>query len=814
MIIYRYINEVKTQIHDIEVDDQTELRQKISGEDLILSRFTLSEKIDIQIGDFVEFKDSVFTILDEPSIKKGQSFFAYNIQFKSDQYILKNVTLINPDTTETEFFLFGDPIDMVSLIISNMNRVYDTNGDYYADYVEQLPGKNLSFTNTNCLAALQQIAQEFDCEFQVKGKKITFRKKIGAETDLKFKYKKNLREIERATLSNAELMTVLYPTGSERNITNEYGYNRLRIPAISNNTELFGTIERAVTFEDIYPRLNGKVTAVQDDLTFRDTAIDFDIRQQLIGGAKAIVIFNTGDLAGREFEIERYDHDTRQIRLVRFTDDADLTLPNNVFKPRVGDEYVLINIKMPQAYIDSAEAELLEKATEYLEKYSQPNVVYKVSPHYPELRRNQTDLNIGDIITLEDEDFGISFKTRILSLTQKLNNEYNYALEIGNQVTVSYITKVLNDTREVRNNLYQSNRYWQEQFNRVYNNVQGFTAPLYVNRGLFDPANYYYNNQNRVDYAYRVNQEGVKEWYFYIGEDHQRAEWIQANWKYIDAQFDIIATNVVLAENANIGNWLIQNGMIVSQDIYDSEDESEREPTVQLNGNEGYIKFVTPKMVYDQYLGFKFVKQIMLMDGRTGEFSIEVEGVKSKFSMDGLVINTNTGNEFEAPDGKLGYSGVLSQVDKKQARRTGINIPYVTYGRETFLAAVTGIAENTYTGDVAPTYGGAFWGLKSAGRYRGVELIENVNTFFCNEYSEFISAYNTVECNLYLPDKPFIGREIIVRVNTNPGIFFRSNDTRFLLDRNTQTFLRTYLRDQKWTFTYDGKYWLTNVERF
>lgn len=255
MIIYRYINEVKTQLHDIEVDDQTELRQKISGEDVILSRFTLPEKIDLQIGDFVEFKDSVFTILDEPSIKKSQGFFAYNVQFKSDQYILKNVTLINPDTEETEFYLFGDPIDMVSLIISNMNRVY-TNGDYYADYVEQLPGKNIGFNNTNCLAALQQIAQEFECEFQVKGKKITFRKKIGKETDLVFKYKKNLRDIERTTLSNAELMTVLYATGSERNITNEYGYNRLRIDPISNNTELFGTIERAITFEDIYPRLN------------------------------------------------------------------------------------------------------------------------------------------------------------------------------------------------------------------------------------------------------------------------------------------------------------------------------------------------------------------------------------------------------------------------------------------------------------------------------------------------------------------------------------------------------------------------------
>src|SRR5690606_33333145 len=104
-------------------------------------------------------------------------------EFKSDQYILKNVQVLNPETLETEFFLFGNAIDMVSLIIHNLNRVY-TDGAYYADYVEQTEAKNISFNNENCLASIQRIAQEFGCEFTVKGKKITFRQKIGKETDL------------------------------------------------------------------------------------------------------------------------------------------------------------------------------------------------------------------------------------------------------------------------------------------------------------------------------------------------------------------------------------------------------------------------------------------------------------------------------------------------------------------------------------------------------------------------------------------------------------------------------------------------------
>ncbi|WP_300441374.1 phage tail protein [Christiangramia sp.] len=814
MIIYRYINEVKTQIHDIDVDEQTELRQKISGEDLILSRFTLPEKIDIQIGDFVEFKDSIYTILDEPSVKKSQAFYAYNLQFKSDQYILKNVTLINPDTEETEFYLFGDPIDMVSLVISNMNRVY-SNGNYYADYVEQLPGKNLSFTNTNCLAALQQIAQEFECEFQVKGKKITFRKKLGNPTGLTFKYHKELREIERVTVQNPQLVTVLYPYGSDRNITHDYGYKRLRIPKLERNKDKFGTIERTVTFEDIYPRLDGNVSAVQDELTFRDTGIDFDIRQQLIGGIKAKVIFNTGDLAGREFEIERYDHDNKQIRLLRFTDDADLTLPNNILKPRVGDEYVLINIDMPQSYVDEAEAELLERATEHLNRNSLPNVVYKVKPHYPALRKAQTHLNLGDIISIEDQDFELDFDTRIIALTQKINKPFEYSIEISDQVTISYITRVLNDARELRNNIYLNERYWQEQFNRVFNNVQGFSAPLYVNRGLFNPANYYYNNQNRRDYVYRLEGaegEERKVWYFYIGEDHQRAEWIQANWQLIGDQFEILATETLLASNANIGNWLIQNGMIVSQSIYASDDETEIEPTVQLNGREGYIKFVTPRLVWDRYLGTTYVKQTMIIDGRTGEFSVEAQGVKSVFSMDGLFIETKTGHQIETPDGVLGFSGVVSKVEKEQRYRHGIHIPYAVTGRPTFLAAVVGVAENTYggadRGGAAPTYGGAFWGLKSAGRYVGVKRINDGGTYNLHIYDEVLSCYNSPQLKIQLPEPENTPEGRILKVKRLYGKVAVHGK----LYAENQREVENIEKGDLWTFINDGKYWLINYQ--
>ncbi|WP_028375985.1 phage tail protein [Leeuwenhoekiella sp. MAR_2009_132] len=801
MKIYRYISEVKTELEDIEIDGQTELRQKIGGEDLVTSRFTIEgRKLDLQIGDFIEFKDSVYTILDEPQVKKSQNTFSYNLQFKSDMYILKNVQVMLDE--DSEFFLFGDAIDAVSLIISNLNRVYGA-GVYFADYVEPTEGKNLNFNNENCLAALQKLAAEFDCEFQVKAKQITFRKKIGAETDLKFEYKKGLRDIERLTLQNAELVTVLYPYGSARNITNEYGSTRLKISKIQNNVDVFGTIERSATFEDVYPRLNGVVSSSSSITKFRDTSIDFNINEQLIGGAKAKVVFNTGDLSGREFEILKYTDSSKEIELIPYTDETDYTSPNETFRPRVGDKYVLVNIKMPQAYIDNAEEELLERATEYLEKYSQPNVIYKVSPHYPYLRRNQTDLNIGDVITLTDEDFGIDFQVRILSLTQKLNNVFEYSLEIGSQVTISYIAQVLSDQRNIKNTIYQNEKYVSEQFNRVYNNIGNFKAPLYVNMGEFDPETLYHNSLNRVDYIFKFNEEGVKEWYTYIGEDNQAAEFILANWQFIDDNFEIIATNTLLAENANIGDWLIQNGQVVSQAIYESEEPEEVEPRVQLNAIDGSIELVT-KLNIQGAAGVRPYKQRISLNSSSGavfclrDGDIYQESSSSFLSSNGLIAG------FPGLDISL-----LTQSNIKGNAsvigRGNSNLPINNIAGIEFIAGVFGSANNENPSGVE-AYGGYFLDLKTQGRFKGIKKLETQTTYFVEQFDEYLSCYNTSDLDITLPNPISIpeGRVITVKrmdkVINVIGQIFTNQDVAFV-GLNI---------GECWTFINDGTYWHAN----
>ncbi|WP_417444651.1 phage tail spike protein [Joostella sp.] len=789
MKIYR--NEV--EIHDIEIDANTELKQSISGEDLISSRFTLPEKIDLQIGDYVTWNGLDYTILDEPQVKKSQGYFTYNLQFKSSLYLLKNVLVLLDDSSE--FYLFGNAQTLVSQIISNLNRVY---GGYYADFVEDTEEINFYFNNYNCLSAIQNIASQLSCEFRIEGKKITFKKKIGQETGLVFEYRKELREIERQSVQNSELVTVLYPFGSTRNITTDYGSKRLRVSPISNNTSIFGTIERTHIFEDVYPRFKGSVSATPTLTTFKDTGIDFDINNQLAPGMTAKVTFNTGDLAGREFEISAYQNSSKTVEIIAYSDDTGLTLPNETLKPRIGDKYVFWDIKMPQSYIDNAEIELQEKAVEYLETYSQPNVVYKITPNYPKLRMDNTKLNLGDIITIQDDDFGISFEVRILSLTQKLVNEFEYSLTIGNQITLNYLTQVINDTKNIRNEIYLNEIKQNELYNRLYYNLKNVKTAVYVNRNEFDADTYYYNNQNRRDYVFRYDSEGVKYWYYFVGEDHTKAEWIQSNWQLIGDSFEIIATDTLLAEQANIGNWHIVNENIVSQSNYTNPNNSnEQIPFAILNGNPGELRF---SGLIDNYTEF---------GNRTYEQKIVInnESITATRSGDSQQLAATSYLNSKGVFANSAGTDALPASTGIEAKGALVGLGYGKmnkgYGGE-FIAGVIGRAKN-YASNPAPSYGGAFWELLVNGLNFAVKIAKS--NYLCSINDTYIGCYNyNSNIQITLPINPTVGKIYFIK-RMSAGVNVVGNGYNFWFDENQGNDVWLSNTGEANLLIFDGNYW-------
>lgn len=99
----------------------------------------------------------------------------------------------------------------------------------------------------------------------------------------------------------------------------------------------YGIFEGRKNF-DIKPTFTGKVSSVVDGdvLSFIDTSFPFDINAKnasgetlyLISGVSAKVHFNSGNLAGYEFEVHAYDHATHKFTLVKQTDDRGNVFPS------------------------------------------------------------------------------------------------------------------------------------------------------------------------------------------------------------------------------------------------------------------------------------------------------------------------------------------------------------------------------------------------------------------------------------------------------------------------------------------------------
>lgn len=117
-----------------------------------------------------------------------------------------------------------------------------------------------------------------------------------------------------------------------------------------------------------------------------------------------------------------------------------------------------------------------------------------------------------------------------------------------------------------------------------YDGVNG-KSPALVFRGVYDGSKTYYGNDYRVD---AVKYNGV----YYIaridaGEFYNVAPTDTSRWNTFGAQFESIATDLLLAENANIAGWIFRNNRLESPDgsIYlDGENGKVRlDGTLQLS---------------------------------------------------------------------------------------------------------------------------------------------------------------------------------------------------------------------------------------
>jgi hypothetical protein len=219
-------------------------------------------------------------------------------------------------------------------------------------------------------------------------------------------------------------------------------------------------------------------TSVKDGEELKPQSETFEISLKDIGfnlwdyrtseGGQSIS-FKSGKLGGREFEItkcEKSDTEGYNLTCKRVYDDAiQLWFPYSDYNAAAGDKFVLLNITMPDVYIQVASQLMLEKTIEWLAKndYSRsvwtPKVdeIAMAQQHDQAIANGQQSIHdtikAGMKMIFTDEDLGIDGNIFIDKLTIKESDTTipTYDVTLKEEKTVGTLQRVQNQIDSILN---------------------------------------------------------------------------------------------------------------------------------------------------------------------------------------------------------------------------------------------------------------------------------------------------------------------------------------------------------------------------
>lgn len=502
---------------------------ELLGNDTIDFTIESAAKMTFSIGDKITIIGRDYTLnIPAKERKISENHFQYDLQFEGVQYDLSRATYdVNIDTTGSDVqgdSLTGDMKRFLDVLIANISRIFPGKwvlGTYPVD----TDAMTLTFGETdNCLSVLQTLCgkfnQEFDIAINSNGTRTINIDQAGKTFGFTFQYGRGrgIYDLTREKVSSSNIITRLKVYGSTKNITSKYRSSKLLLPGKTKPQSFledtaaiakYGVWENTKNFDSIFPHRTGVVSALGDSvLKFVDSSMSFDLNEKeadgvttkyLLSGTAAKVHFNTGKLAGYEFDIHSYDHATKTFKIKSQTDENDYTFPSetsSAFQIGVGDEYVLLDIALPQSYVDTAEAELLTAGTEYLAQNCQPKVQYSLTVDkffLASIVGADAESNIfwvGDYIPIKDADIDVDKLIRIKGFTRDLLTDYSYNLTISDlSVTKSAYNRIISDLIDIDKIITINNLKDPARARRNYLNAQEVLGMV------FDPEGDYYTDK-------------------------------------------------------------------------------------------------------------------------------------------------------------------------------------------------------------------------------------------------------------------------------------------------------------------------------
>lgn len=397
MIIY---NNKNIKVLDVTVDDNSYRYRVIKGDHNLTLHYSLAEHVEIPVGSYCIYQGERYTLERPEAFKmKHSRNFEYTVTLESNQAKAKIWKFRNPVDGRLKFSLTAKPIEHLQMFVDNMNR-RDTGWEVgeCIDGTEKL----ISYNHVYCWDALGMMATEFNTEFEFVGKTVHLRKvEYNKNNPLPLSYGRGngfKPGVGRSNYGDTPPIEILYVQGGTDNIDpSKYKSSELLLPAGQSirydgvyfegdpnfnpanartyvvddlgysirrsDKELSSLAEDSLDCSDIYPKRIGKVTSVvveDADNNFYDIVDNtipntLNYEECLIEGETMTIVFQSGMLAGREFEVKYYHNAekgkaARRFEIVPAEIDGQ-TMPNATFAPQTTDTYVVFKCRMPDAYV-------------------------------------------------------------------------------------------------------------------------------------------------------------------------------------------------------------------------------------------------------------------------------------------------------------------------------------------------------------------------------------------------------------------------------------------------------------------------------
>lgn len=708
---------------DVQESEDSYRYRSLMGRPQLVLKFSLPSYVEFPVGSWCEYQDERFVLKSAQNVRKnGTRNIEYNMTLGQDEDDLTLYKMRNSVDGRLKYSMCAKPHEIVEEIVKNLNQ--RTGGSIWrVGACIEAAEKTIEFNHSYIDDALQSAADLFETEWEIVDHAISLHKvEYFKEDPLPLSYGKGngfIPGVGRTTQDGEQPIKRVYVQGGDKNIDrSKYGSAELLLPKgqtleyegrtyksdkdgyyIERTDKVSDAVkEDSLDCSDIYPSRIGTVSGVatvnaeKNFYDFADSSIpeNLDFNDYLIAGETATIIFQSGMLAGDDKEFEfKYYHESkdgktaRRFELVPQEIDG-ITMPNETYKPAIGDKYAVFGIMLPDEYIcnntnkTGASWDMFREAARKLYENEDQKFTFSGTLQGLWAKRHWLNiggrLKVGSYILFSDEQFAKEgVPIRITGIKDYICSPYTPTIELSNSVSGKTVSSIIN---EIGNQ--------EVVIDNTKRDILQFTKRRF--RDAIETIEML--NDAMLDFSEAVNPIAVQTMAMLIGDESLQFRFVGGKESTTQVSFNITYDNKEkqlhcphgFLQHMTIGVNSISSSHKISE--YKTWEMSEYLSAKLLDGDKKYYLYAKVSSTSTDAKGvFLLSEKAIAMDGESGYYHLLVGVLNSEINEERSYVDLYgfteilpgriTTERIVSPDGKTYFDLIKGEIGGNIQIKTG-----------------------------------------------------------------------------------------------------------------------------------------------